>query len=138
VARAGRCIRARFWALINSEWPGVVRSKGFFWLASRPTHAASWSQAGAVCRHGMAGLWWAAVPKHRWPTDEESLEFIEGNWDEIVGDAPGTRADRHGDGRSGLARASMPVCSPTPKWPKGRRRGSHIAIRSRMERQRRR
>ncbi|CAM2145442.1 zinc metallochaperone GTPase ZigA [Paraburkholderia tropica] len=77
----------RFWALINSEWPGVVRSKGFFWLASRPTHAASWSQAGAVCRHGMAGLWWAAVPKHRWPTDEESLEFIEGNWDETVGDA---------------------------------------------------
>ncbi|CAG9220221.1 Putative metal chaperone YciC [Paraburkholderia tropica] len=77
----------RFWALINSEWPGVVRSKGFFWLASRPTHAASWSQAGAVCRHGMAGLWWAAVPKHRWPTDAESLEFIEGNWDAHVGDA---------------------------------------------------
>ncbi|MGF6905161.1 G3E family GTPase [Paraburkholderia sp. GAS348] len=53
----------RFWDLVNSEWPGVVRSKGFFWLASRPTHAGSGSQAGAVCRHGAAGLWWAAVPK---------------------------------------------------------------------------
>ncbi|MFP6559079.1 zinc metallochaperone GTPase ZigA [Paraburkholderia sp. B3] len=77
----------RFWDLVNSEWPGVVRSKGFFWLASRPAHAGSWSQAGAVCRHGMAGLWWAAVPKSHWPADPESLAFIEGNWDPNVGDA---------------------------------------------------
>ncbi|WP_250517789.1 zinc metallochaperone GTPase ZigA [Caballeronia sp. INDeC2] len=77
----------RFWDLINGEWPGVVRSKGFFWLASRPTHAGSWSQAGAVCRHGAAGLWWAAVPKEHWPTDPESLQFIEREWDPKVGDA---------------------------------------------------
>ncbi|PXW23947.1 zinc metallochaperone GTPase ZigA [Paraburkholderia caballeronis] len=77
----------RFSDLVNSEWPGVVRSKGFFWLASRPTHAGSWSQAGAVCRHGMAGLWWAAVPKSHWPTDPESLEFIDRSWEPNVGDA---------------------------------------------------
>jgi len=77
----------RFWDVVNSEWPGVVRSKGFFWLASRPTHVGSWSQAGAVCRHGMAGLWWAAVPKSHWPTDPESLELINGNWAPDVGDA---------------------------------------------------
>ncbi|TDG06530.1 GTP-binding protein [Paraburkholderia guartelaensis] len=77
----------RFWDLVNSEWPGVVRSKGFFWLASRPAHAGSWSQAGSVCRHGAAGLWWAAVPKHHWPTDAESLELIEQNWIQGVGDA---------------------------------------------------
>ncbi|CAH2810902.1 MAG: Zinc-binding GTPase YciC [uncultured Caballeronia sp.] len=40
----------RFWQLIASNWPGVVRSKGFFWLASRPTYVGSWSQAGGVCR----------------------------------------------------------------------------------------
>ncbi|MBN3845617.1 GTP-binding protein [Paraburkholderia sp. Ac-20342] len=77
----------RFWNLINSEWPGVVRSKGFFWLASRPSHAGSWSQAGAVCRHGLAGRWWAAVPKADWPTDAESLAFINVNWTPEVGDA---------------------------------------------------
>ncbi|WP_109479427.1 zinc metallochaperone GTPase ZigA [Paraburkholderia sp. C35] len=77
----------RFWDLVNSEWPGVLRSKGFFWLASRPTHAGSWSQAGAVCRHGAAGLWWAAVPKAHWPTDVESLQFIEDSWHDEVGDA---------------------------------------------------
>jgi G3E family GTPase len=78
---------ARFWVLINSEWPGVVRSKGFFWLASRPTHAGSWSQAGGACRHGAAGLWWAAVPKAYWPHDAESLAVIDRNWDPNVGDA---------------------------------------------------
>ncbi|MFT4063591.1 zinc metallochaperone GTPase ZigA [Paraburkholderia sp.] len=77
----------RFWDLVNSEWPGVVRSKGFFWLASRPAHVGSWSQAGAVCRHGMAGLWWAAVPKSHWPTEPEAVAFIRRNWDPDVGDA---------------------------------------------------
>lgn len=77
----------RFWQLINDEWPGVLRSKGFFWLASRPAHAGSWSQAGAVCRHGLAGRWWAAVPKQQWPTDAEALQFIEKYWDPNVGDA---------------------------------------------------
>ncbi|MDR5777404.1 MULTISPECIES: zinc metallochaperone GTPase ZigA [unclassified Caballeronia] len=77
----------RFWQLINGEWPGVLRSKGFFWLATRPTYVGSWSQAGPVCRHGAAGRWWAAVPKAHWPTDPESLLAIEKEWDPNVGDA---------------------------------------------------
>lgn len=77
----------RFWQLIESEWPGVVRSKGFFWLASRPTYVGSWSQAGGVCRHGAMGLWWAAVPKSYWPQDAESLQAIDDDWDPQVGDA---------------------------------------------------
>ncbi|WP_171490087.1 GTP-binding protein, partial [Acinetobacter baumannii] len=27
----------RFYDLVQAEWPGVVRSKGFFWLAAEPT-----------------------------------------------------------------------------------------------------
>jgi len=77
----------RFFDLINTEWPGVVRSKGFFWLASRPAQAGSWSQAGGVCRHGLAGKWWAAVPRAQWPEDPESVRFILDQWDESVGDA---------------------------------------------------
>lgn len=77
----------RFFDLINTEWPGVVRSKGFFWLASRPAQAGSWSQAGGVCRHGLAGKWWAAVPRAQWPEDPESVRFILDQWDENVGDA---------------------------------------------------
>jgi len=78
---------ARFFALIGSEWPGVIRSKGFFWLASRPLHAGSWSQAGGVWRHGQAGYWWAAVPPEHWPADPEAVAAIRRNWDERVGDA---------------------------------------------------
>ena len=77
----------RFFDLVESEWPGVVRSKGFFWLASHPTFAGSWSQAGAVARHGPAGYWWAAVPPDRWPQDPESVALIRAKWDERVGDA---------------------------------------------------
>jgi G3E family GTPase len=77
----------RFWDLVQSEWEGVVRSKGFFWLASRATRAGSWSQAGGACRYGVAGLWWAAVPREHWPADEEALEAIRKNWDSATGDA---------------------------------------------------
>lgn len=77
----------RFYSFLQSEWPGVVRSKGFYWLANRPTLAGSWSQAGAMVRHGPAGLWWAAVPPERWPTDPETVGLIRSKWDERVGDA---------------------------------------------------
>ena len=77
----------RFFGLVQSEWPGVVRSKGFFWLASHPALAGSWSQAGAVARHGPAGHWWAAVEAERWPRDPESVERILDKWVDGVGDA---------------------------------------------------
>lgn len=77
----------RFFNMMEKEWPGVVRSKGFFWLASRPTYAGSWSQAGGVCRHGLAGLWWAAVPAARWPEDKGQVDLIMRSWHEDVGDA---------------------------------------------------
>lgn len=77
----------RFFAWVNSEWPGVVRSKGFFWLASHPALAGNWSQAGAVARHAVAGYWWAAVPAERWPQDPEAVALIRAKWDAQVGDA---------------------------------------------------
>ncbi|CAM5208876.1 GTP-binding protein OS=Castellaniella sp OX=1955812 GN=EPN31_08205 PE=3 SV=1 [Castellaniella denitrificans] len=77
----------RFQAFLQDEWPGVVRSKGFYWLATHPAMAGSWSQAGAVVRHGPAGYWWAAVPPNRWPQDPETVRLIRAKWDERVGDA---------------------------------------------------
>ena len=77
----------RFFALVEEEWPGVIRSKGYFWLASHPAHAGTWSQAGAVARHGVAGRWWAAVPPEQWPEDEETVALIKEKWHEGVGDA---------------------------------------------------
>ncbi|OBY75140.1 zinc metallochaperone GTPase ZigA [Acinetobacter gyllenbergii] len=77
----------RFFDFINSEWQGVIRSKGFFWLASHPEFAGSWSQAGAMARHSVAGYWWAAVPDEHWPEDQPSRDAIAKNWDDATGDA---------------------------------------------------
>ena len=81
----------RLWALLHQEWPGVLRSKGFFWLATRNDIAGSLSQAGGVCRHGPAGLWWAAQDRAEWPDDDELLDEIRAEWqgdldDRSIGD----------------------------------------------------
>ncbi|MDF3886216.1 zinc metallochaperone GTPase ZigA [Cupriavidus basilensis] len=64
----------RFADLIHTEWlrehGNVLRSKGFFWLATRMHAAGTWGQAGGVCRHGGAGAWWAALDPAEWPDDE--------------------------------------------------------------------
>lgn len=64
----------------------LIRSKGFFWLATRPQLAGSWSQAGGMARYGAAGLFWKAVPEEQWPTDPEYLEAIKAQWVEPFGD----------------------------------------------------
>jgi G3E family GTPase len=78
---------ARFYEWINQEWPGVIRSKGYFWLASRPGLVGSWSQAGPVTRHELGGLWWVAVPQEEWPQDEDNRRIILERWVEPYGDA---------------------------------------------------
>ena len=64
----------------------LIRSKGFFWLATRPIFAGSWSQAGGIAHHGFAGLFWKAIPKSRWPEEQEALDFIKEKWVEPFGD----------------------------------------------------
>ena len=64
----------------------LIRSKGYFWLATRPQFAGQWSQAGGIARYGMAGMFWKAIPQNRWPDDEETREFIREKWQEPFGD----------------------------------------------------
>jgi G3E family GTPase len=73
--------------LHNKDLAGkLIRSKGYFWLATRPEFAGQWSQAGGIARYGAAGMFWHAVPKENWPDDEEGLAFIQENWEEHFGD----------------------------------------------------
>jgi len=64
----------------------LLRSKGYFWLASRPQFVGQWSQAGGMARYGFAGMFWKSVPKQDWPTDEEYLASIKEKWVEPFGD----------------------------------------------------
>jgi G3E family GTPase len=77
---------ARFKRLIESDLPGVVRAKGFFWLATRMPWAGSWHLAGSIGRHEAAGFWWAAQPEERWPADPDWREGVLANWQEPWGD----------------------------------------------------
>ena len=64
----------------------LIRSKGFFWLATRPEFAGQWSQAGGIAHYGFAGMFWKAVPEKDWPQDEEYLSSIKEQWVEPFGD----------------------------------------------------
>jgi len=59
----------------------VIRSKGFFWLCTRPTEMMVWSQAGGLFHLTPGGQWWADSPRALWPCDEESVEQILSDWD---------------------------------------------------------
>jgi G3E family GTPase len=76
----------RFHQLLGLEWPGVIRSKGIFWLATRLRLAGFWSQAGGICRNHCLGHFWASIPRDQWPDDEESVERIMKTWREPNGD----------------------------------------------------
>ncbi len=78
----------RFHEFLIRDWSNgkLLRSKGFFWLASKYREAGSWSQAGGLMRHGLAGRWWRFVPKTQWPTDDEGMQEILKHWDVQTGD----------------------------------------------------
>ncbi|AUX19717.1 hypothetical protein SOCEGT47_001690 [Sorangium cellulosum] len=78
----------RLWQLLHgaSAWDGVLRSKGFFWLATRMSVTGAWSQAGGAASFEAAGRWYAALPEAEWPGDEETRAAIDAAWDPTWGD----------------------------------------------------
>ena len=100
---------------IAGGWPGVVRAKGFFWLASRPDHVGELSQAGALVRTGRRGLWWSAVPQSRWPDHPEWLASLRARLDPVWGDRRqeivfiGTEAMNEASIRRSLDACLLPV-----------------------------
>ena len=78
----------KFFAFLHGteRYGKLLRSKGYFWLASRPEFAGQWSQAGGIARYGFGGMFWSAVPRSRWPDDPEYLASIEKSWEEPFGD----------------------------------------------------
>lgn len=80
----------RFWQYIQEYFPGsVIRSKGLFWLASRPDVAFNFSQAGGSSRLESAGVWWSSMPyaeRLRYPDFVHNREMIEDGWTADFGD----------------------------------------------------
>ena len=80
----------RFWHYVQYRFPGtVIRSKGLFWLTSRPGQALVWSQAGGSLRADSAGVWWSSMPfekRIRYVAFVDNQKQIEASWDGTFGD----------------------------------------------------
>ena len=80
----------RFWDYIQNKFPAnIIRSKGLFWIASRPGQAFFWSQAGGSFKPDSAGLWWSSMSYEKrlyHSSFIENKDYIESNWDEEFGD----------------------------------------------------
>jgi G3E family GTPase len=84
--RGGRSIPRTFSEVLARTWPGLIRAKGHFWLATRPDWVGEMSLAGSVCRTEAMGFWWAAVPRSRWPDHPEWKSILNRNWHSVWGD----------------------------------------------------
>ena len=80
----------RFWRYVQHEFPNnIIRSKGLFWIASRPDQALVWSQAGGSLRADSAGVWWSSMAlekRMQYLAFLENRAHIEEGWDERFGD----------------------------------------------------
>ena len=80
----------RFLDYVSNDFPTtVIRSKGVFWIASRPDNAILWSQAGSSLKAEIFGRWWVSVSmKERAlnPGYLENQEEIQAKWDKKWGD----------------------------------------------------
>lgn len=63
---------------VESLWQGVLRSKGFFWVATRHDIMGIWHSAGGAWRSEPSALWQAALPEEEQTPDD--------SWHEVWGD----------------------------------------------------
>lgn len=79
----------RFWDfwMDSEQAPHILRSEGYFWLATRHQMSGLWSQTGQVLSAEPGGPWWADTPREEWPSDEpELIAELESDWDDEWGD----------------------------------------------------
>ena len=80
----------RFWDFVQNQFPNnIIRSKGLFWLASRPEQALVWGQAGGSLKADSAGVWWSSMPFEKRIMQYafvENQDQIESGWDDTFGD----------------------------------------------------
>jgi G3E family GTPase len=100
----------RFWEFLHCEWEGVLRAKGFFWLASRYDLAGIWSLAGGASRVEPAGLWWGAIPEDQWPDTPDERAAVQAEWQEPYGDRRQEIVFIGQDMDEEMLRAALDIC----------------------------
>ena len=78
----------KLWAFLNDDenWRGVLRSKGFFWVAADHRVVYEWAQAGGVSSVDPMGMWWAAMPREYWDHPDGEQPDQQSSWHPRYGD----------------------------------------------------
>ncbi len=78
----------KLWAFLNDDenWRGVLRSKGFFWVAADHKVVYEWAQAGGVSSVDPMGMWWAATPREYWDHADGERPDQQSSWHPRYGD----------------------------------------------------
>ena len=80
----------RFLDFIQHKFPkNIIRSKGLFWIASRPDQALVWSSAGGSLKTDPAGVWWDSMPfseRINYADFVNNQQMIESEWSSDFGD----------------------------------------------------
>ena len=80
----------RFLEFIQHTFPkNIIRSKGLFWIASRPDQALVWSSAGGSLKTDPAGVWWDSMPfseRINYADFVNNQQMIESEWSSDFGD----------------------------------------------------
>ncbi|MBI5382504.1 MAG: GTP-binding protein [Opitutae bacterium] len=79
-------VQEKFHALLARGLPGVVRAKGFYWLAERPDEMGFLSLAGDAVRHEWLNYWWTALVENGRVPRAELPPMIVALWQEPHGD----------------------------------------------------
>jgi G3E family GTPase len=77
---------AKLHDFLQQDWPGLIRAKGHFWLATRPDWVGLLSVAGAQRRADPKALWWAVMPRNQWPRHPQFRQLLDRHWHPVWGD----------------------------------------------------
>ena len=109
---------ARFWQYVNFDFPAnIIRSKGLFWIASRPQQAINWGQAGGSLRAESAGVWWSSMPfeeRIQYASFVDNKDMIESRWTKEYGDRNNEIVFIGQDMDEALIRKQLESCLCTP------------------------
>ena len=119
----------RFWHFVQFQFPNdIIRSKGMFWLASRPEQALIWGQAGGSLKADSAGVWWCSMSfekRSQHLSFIENQEQIELEWDIKFGDRKNEIVFIGQNMDEEFIKSLLDICTATDeeinssKWKKG-------------------
>ena len=79
-------VKLQAFLALPDVWNGVLRSKGFFWVAADHRVAYEWARAGGASQVRPVGMWWAAVPRSRWAFPDGERPDQKPDWHPRFGD----------------------------------------------------